>query len=68
VSLHKVDLDRGRHAIERFERTAGCAWTVRPFVTHAFERFQNGFERLRKLHQPHIGKFCARRQSILTLS
>ena len=37
---------------------------MRAFVAHALERFDNGFERLRKLHQPHIVKFCVNRQMI----
>ena len=40
--------------------------SMRPFVAHALERLEDRFERLRKLHQPHIGKFCANRQMILT--
>ena len=37
---------------------------MRAFIAHAFESSKNGFERLRKLHQPHIVKFCANRQMI----
>jgi hypothetical protein len=34
-------------------------------VTNAPESLQNGFERLWELHEAHIGKFYARRQTIL---
>src|SRR5437763_7196411 len=39
---------------------------MRSFVAHALESSKNRFERLRKLHQPNIGKFCANRQMILS--
>jgi len=37
---------------------------MRALLAHALESLEDRFERLRKLHQPHIVKFCADRQMI----
>ena len=65
--LHDIHICR-RDSIERFERAQGCARAMGAFGAYALESLQNGFERLRKLHQPHIGKFYVNRQMILILS
>ncbi len=51
-------------SVQCVERTSRCTRAMRTFVAHALERLQNRFERLRKLHQPHIVEFCANRQMI----
>jgi hypothetical protein len=60
-ALHEI-LCRRWNSIHRFERVSRSAGYSRAFFTHSFESLKNGLERLRKLHQPHIVKFCANQQ------
>ena len=39
---------------------------MRALLAHALESLEDRFERLRKLHQPHIVEFYAARQIVLT--
>src|SRR5205823_8682752 len=52
--------------LETVERGSRSVRALSALVAHALECFQNCFERLRKLHLPHIGKFSSIRQIILT--